>query len=73
MKVTKEIEYRAAGTFQTFYIPAGLKVIPATNLPKDNLIKYWLDELPENPTSEFEAMYRICGFGLYEKDVENIK
>lgn len=53
-------------------IPAGLRVIPASNLPADSTIKYWLDELTpemeENPV--IESYHRNYGIGLTADEVE---
>jgi len=55
--------------------PAGLRVLPATNLPEDSEIKYWLDELPATGlTSEqrllLESRLRNEGIGLTAEQVE---
>ena len=73
MKVTKKLTYRAIGLIGDVKIPAGLKVIPADNLPDDNDIKYWLWELPKDATDQMKSWHRNYSFGLYENEVKDIK
>jgi hypothetical protein len=53
-------------------IPAGLRVIPALNLPADSKIKFWLADMTAEMSSdaEIESHYRNYGFGFNDKEVE---
>jgi hypothetical protein len=49
----------------------GLKVTPATNLPKDSKYKYFLSEVPREyrKDEEFKSFFNNIGFGFEEHEV----
>lgn len=68
MKTIKVTRHQICGD-KKILIPAGLKVVPATNLPKTSNIKYLLKELPTNASEEVESHFRNYGFGLFSHEV----
>lgn len=52
--------------------PAGLSVIPATNMPEDSEIKFWLDELPVEMQDDLvlESYMQNYGIPLADDQVE---
>jgi len=60
MKTTKEIIYKAMPYGYIATIPAGVKLIPATNLPHGG---YWVDE-PWHGITE-KALGWLNGYGFH--------
>jgi hypothetical protein len=63
---TKPIEYRSAPYGHIATIPAGTKLIPASNLPDGG---YWAEPW-DGMTSIEEAWQRNYGFHITESDLE---
>lgn len=57
---------------ETIQFPAGLDVIPASNLPENSVIKYWLNELPAEMKKDIqiESFFRNYGIPLTLNDVQ---
>ena len=67
MKTKYKIPYAAFpyGTIAT--IPAGISVVPATDLPEGG---YWVDEEWDGMTDEQQSWMRNYGFLLTDEEVE---
>lgn len=65
------IEYKAAGSPFTCWIPQGTEVKVATNLPTENGLQFWVEPWPGMGKDE-ESYMRMCGFLLGEDDVEEL-
>lgn len=64
------IEYKAAGTLFSCWIPAGTEVVPATNLPHHpEAPRFWAQPW-HGMTDEAESWERSYGFLLEADDVE---
>lgn len=68
MKTAKDIRYRG-GAFETFVIPAGTTVEPATNLSKEDEARYWAKGW-RGMSASAKSWQRNYGFLLSESDVK---
>ena len=73
MELKKAVHYCTPKAFSpniNVLIPAGTKLIPATNLPESSSIKYWAE--PWSGMSDKELSWcESIGFGLTADEVED--
>lgn len=70
-RTSKEIDYADYPYGDIAIIPMGTKCIPASNLPEEASIKFWVEPW-KNMTSEAKSYMRNYGFGIREDEVEEI-
>lgn len=66
MKTSRDIQYNI-GNWNRITIPAGTKVIPATNLPGDD--KHWCEPW-EGMSESAQSWMESYGFLVYDEEVE---
>ena len=70
--VTNQDTVHTYGGYKKVTIPKGTSVVPATNLPNDSSIKYWVHKLPPNLSNndEIDSHHRNYGFGIGADEVD---
>ena len=73
--VTNQDTEHTYGGYKKVTIPKGTPVVPASNLPADSSIKYWIDKLPSHLASndEIDSHHRNYGFGVGGDEVDSHK